>query len=43
MEAKVVNYWGYNGSSYDTIVNLMVNLYFTYWNFVIRTYFELLI
>jgi hypothetical protein len=29
LQAKVVNYWGYNGSSYDKIVNSMVNLYFT--------------
>jgi len=42
MQAKVVNYWGHNGSSYDMIVNSMVNLYFTCENFVIGIYFEII-
>jgi hypothetical protein len=42
LQAKVVNYWDYNGSSYDMIVNSIVNLYFTCWNFVIGTYFEII-
>ncbi len=42
LQAKVVNYRGHNGSSYDMIVNSMVNLHFTCWNFVLRTYFEII-
>ncbi len=42
LQAKVVNYWGHSGSSYDMIINSMVNPYFSCWNFVIGTFFEII-
>jgi hypothetical protein len=42
LQAEVVNYWGYNGSSYNMILNSMVDLYFTHWNFLIGAYFEII-
>lgn len=42
LQTKVVNCWGHNGSSYDMIVNSIIHLYFTCWNFVIGTYFEII-